>query len=59
MNFKVKTDSTLYDIKVVRTPDDSYTNLALWLLREGPKWTPAVRDGQVVEEKVTLSIVFK
>jgi hypothetical protein len=59
MNFKVKTDSTLYDIKVVRTPDDSYTNLALWLLREGPKWTPAVRDGQVVEEKVTVSIVFK
>ncbi|MDF1559918.1 MAG: hypothetical protein P1P83_06900 [Bacteroidales bacterium] len=59
MNFKVKTDSTLYDIKVLKTPGDSYTREALWLLREGPKWTPAVRDGQVVEEKVTVSIVFK
>ena len=59
MNFKVKTDSTLHDIKVLRTPDDSYTSYALWLLREGPKWTPAVRDGQVVEEEVRMSIVFK
>jgi hypothetical protein len=57
--FKVRADSTLYDLKVLRTPGDSYTSEALRLLREGPKWTPAVRDGQVVEEKVSVSIVFK
>ncbi|MDX9904250.1 MAG: energy transducer TonB [Bacteroidales bacterium] len=57
--FKVRSDSTLYDLKVVRSPGDSYSREALRLLREGPKWTPAVRDGQVVEEKVSISIVFK
>jgi protein TonB len=57
--FKVRTDSTLYDLKVVSTPGESYSREALRLLRDGPKWTPAVREGQVVEEKVTVSIVFK
>ncbi len=57
--FKVRSDSTLYDLKVVRSGGDSYSLEALRLLREGPKWTPVVRDGQVVEEEVKISIMFK
>lgn len=57
--FKVRADSTLYDLKVVRTGGDSYTREALRLLREGPKWTPVVQNGQVAEEEVKISIMFK
>jgi hypothetical protein len=57
--FKVRSDSTLYDLKVVRSGGDSYSREALRLLRDGPKWTPVVRDGKVVEEKVKISIMFK
>lgn len=57
--FRVRADSTLYDLKVVRSGAESYSREALRLLREGPKWIPAVREGQVVEEEVKVSIVFK
>jgi hypothetical protein len=57
--FKVRSDSTLYDLKVVKGRGDSYTTEALRLLREGPKWTPVIRNGEVVEEEVKISIMFK
>ena len=57
--FRVRADSTLYDLKVVRSGDDSYSREALRLLREGPKWTPVTRNGEAVEEEVKISIVFK
>jgi hypothetical protein len=43
----------------VRSGGDSYSREALRLLRDGPKWTPVVRDGKVVEEEVKISIMFK
>jgi protein TonB len=59
MAFKVRADSTLYDLKVVRSGGDSYSTEALRLMREGPKWTPVIRNGEVVEEEVKITIVFK
>ena len=57
--FKVRADSTLYDLKVVRSADDSYSQAALSMLREGPLWVPAMRDGQISDEEVKVTIVFK
>jgi hypothetical protein len=57
--FKVRADSTLYDLKALRSGGDSLTQEAFRLLREGPGWVPAMRDGQVVEEEVRISIIFK
>jgi hypothetical protein len=59
VTFKVRADSTLYDLKVVRSADDSFSQEALRMLREGPKWVPAVLDGKVVDKEVTVSIIFK
>lgn len=59
VTFKVKADSTLYDFKAERTPGELFTREAFRLLREGPKWVPAVRNGKVSVEEVRVSIVFK
>jgi hypothetical protein len=59
VTFRVAADSTLYDMKAEKSPGDSFTREAFRLLREGPKWVPAVRDGRVIDEKATVSIVFR
>lgn len=59
MTFRVAADSTLYDLQAESSPGDSFTREAVRLLREGPKWIPATRDGRVVEDEVSVSIVFR
>ncbi len=59
VTFRVRTDSTVYDLKAERTAGDLFTSEAFRLIREGPKWVPAIRSGQAVEEEVRVSIMFK
>jgi hypothetical protein len=59
VTFRVRADSTVYDLKAERTPGDLFTREAFRLIREGPKWVPAIRNGQAIEEEVRISIVFK
>ena len=57
--FKISADSIMYDLKAVQTPGIPFTNEAFRLLREGPRWEPAIRADKRVEEEVKISIVFK
>ena len=59
VTFKVAADSTIYDLKTERTPGELFTREAFRLLREGPGWEPAEREGKLVPEEVKVSIVFK
>ena len=59
LTFKVRVDSTVYDLKAERTPGDRFTEEAVRLLREGPHWAPAFLNGTPVEETVRLSLLFK
>jgi len=59
VTFRVRADSTVYDLKAERTAGDLFTREAFRLIREGPKWQPAVRGGQATEEVVKVSIVFR
>ncbi len=59
VTFRVRADSTVYDMKAERTAGDLFTREAFRLIREGPKWAPAIRGGQATEEDVRVSIVFK
>jgi len=59
VTFRVRADSTVYDLKAERTAGDLFTREAFRLIREGPKWQPAVRGGQAVEEEVRVSVVFR
>jgi hypothetical protein len=59
VTFRVAADSTLYDLKAERTPGDLFTEEAFRLLREGPRWIPAMKNNEIVDEEIRISIVFK
>jgi len=59
VSFTVLPDSTLEDLKAVSSPGEPFTRETFRLLREGPKWVPAVSGGKVTAEEVVLKVVFK
>jgi len=59
VTFKISADSALYDMKAVRSAGEPFTREAFRLLREGPKWVPAVRKGIVSKVEVKVSIEFR
>ncbi|TFH48563.1 MAG: hypothetical protein E4G92_03335 [Bacteroidia bacterium] len=59
VSFSVRPDSTIYDLKAELSPGTSFTEEAFRLLREGPRWEPAIRNGLVAEETVKVKITFK
>ncbi len=59
VSFTVQPDSTLTDMNAVSSPGERFTQEAFRLLREGPKWVPAVSGGKAVAAEVTVKVVFK
>jgi hypothetical protein len=59
VSFTVKADSTLADLRAVRTPGEPFTREAFRLLREGPAWIPATAAGKTTAGETVLTIVFK
>jgi hypothetical protein len=59
VTFKISADSTLYDLKTEGSAGEPFTKEAFRLLREGPKWVPAIRNNLIVEEEIRISIIFK
>ena len=59
VSFTVRADSTLADIKVIRSPGEPFTAEVSRLLREGPRWVPARSGGNAAGEEVVLMFVFK
>jgi TonB family protein len=46
-------------IKVVKSPGRPFSDEALRLIREGPAWKPALENGQLKKDEITIRIVFK
>jgi TonB family protein len=59
ISFTVKTDGTQDNYKIIRSPAKQFSDEALRLIKEGPEWKPAKKNGTDVEEDVRLRIVFK
>ncbi len=59
VSFRVRADSTLTGIKVIRSPGEPFTGEVYRLLREGPKWVPARISGGAADNEVILVFVFK
>lgn len=59
VTFRVAADSSLYDLKVEKSPGDQFTREAFRLLREGPRWVPVVTEGRVQPEEARVAIEFK
>jgi hypothetical protein len=59
INFTVKSNGTIENIKTIRSPDEEYSAEAARLLREGPSWKPAMQNGEKIDDEVRVRIVFK
>ncbi|WP_268121664.1 energy transducer TonB [Roseivirga pacifica] len=58
LNFMVKTDSTVSDIKVVRGIHPTYDSLAVSILASSEPWIPGTEKGQPVDARQAIRIVF-
>lgn len=59
LNIHINTDGSLGEIKIIKSPGKSFSNEAVRLIKSGPEWKPAIRDGKVIEDEVKVRIVFK
>jgi outer membrane biosynthesis protein TonB len=59
VGFRVRTDGSIDSLKIIRSPGKAFSDEALRLIKSGPGWIPAKRDGVVVEDDVRVRIVFK
>lgn len=60
ISFTVATNGELSNFVVDKAPENTdFSTEAIRLLKAGPKWSPAVKDGVPVDEEVSYRIVFK
>jgi hypothetical protein len=59
LSFIVRLNGVPDSIKVVTTPGKKFSDEAIRLLRDGPKWKPATEFGVNTEDVVIVRIVFK
>lgn len=58
VQFTVKPDGTIGNIKIVRMIDPDLEQEAIRIIKTMPAWTPATKDGQPVESTATVTIPF-
>jgi hypothetical protein len=59
VSFTVRPDSTIVDMKAVRSPGDPFTQEVFRLLREGPRWVPAQAGDITAVTEVYVMFVFR
>ena len=59
LEFVVEKDGTLYNIVVLRTPDNSLSEEAIRVLKTSPKWEPGLQRNKPVRVKYTLPVIFR
>jgi outer membrane biosynthesis protein TonB len=59
ISFKVQPDSTISGIKIISSPGREWSIEAIRLIKEGPKWKPALQNGNSKSDEVKVSINFK
>lgn len=58
LNFMVKADSTVSDIKVVKGIHPTYDSLAVSILQTSEPWAPGTLRGQPIDHMQSIRIVF-
>jgi TonB family protein len=59
LSFIVQTNGKIDSIRIVKSPDKSFSDEAIRLVKSGPQWKPAQKDGNAIKEDVRIKIVFK
>lgn len=59
LKFTVEPDGSLSVIQILRSPGDAFTEEAIRLVEEGPRWNPAQSENGSTDDVVRMRIVFK
>lgn len=59
VSFIIETDSTISEVKVIKTPDPSLSDEAVRLVQSMPKWKPARLNNKPVRSRYVIPIIFK
>ena len=59
VKFKISKVGQPYGIVVEKSPDQEFSQEAIRLILEGPKWSPEIKDGIPVVGEVSMKINFK
>jgi outer membrane biosynthesis protein TonB len=59
VNFVVTSDGSIDSLIVISSPGKAFSDEAIRLIRSGPVWKPAEKDGNIIEDSVRLSITFR
>lgn len=59
LEFIVEEDGSINNIIIKESPNEIFSNEAIRLIKNSPKWESAMDNGKEVKEKVTVSITFQ
>ena len=59
VSFNVLSSGDVENINIVNTPGNEFSEEASRLIREGPAWLPAIKNGEKANDNVMLRVVFK
>jgi TonB family protein len=59
VSFTVTSTGSIENIKIMKTPGDEYSREAIRLIKDGPAWKPAMKNGIPAAEEVKIKITFK
>ena len=59
VRFLVKTDGTVSNIRIIRSPGKKFSDEAVRLIKSGPAWKPAEQEGIAKEDEIRVRIVFR
>jgi len=59
VSFNVLSSGDVENINIVNTPGNEFSEEASRLIREGPAWLPAIKNGEKADDNVMLRVVFK
>lgn len=57
--FIVRSTGNVDSIKVVSSPGSEFSQESIRLIKEGPAWKPAERNGEKIDDEVRVRLVFK
>ena len=55
----IQEDGSIVKIDVWESPDKLFSDEAIRLVKEGPVWLPAIKEGEAIKDTVNLKILFK
>ena len=59
VSFTVTESGSVQDIRIIKSPGKEYSDEAIRLIKDGPVWKPAEKNGEKISDGVRLRIVFR